>query len=342
LVPFDLNDRTQERFQTTKEKTMNPFTFTRKAVLFVLLALCAGLASAQNLPPTAVYARAYNGWNIVGQQANTYTFNGGVCNYAPYNNGQTPSFFVFGGFQASTYVYFPTAIIDADPTKSEIVTPTSTTSTSASCGFSASTANAHTSFNLISGTGGLQEAIVTQQQSAPTFDVLLDKVWYAAIAALPGPPNPQAVIASAKGNANVGIVDTTTLPWTYFCYNGTNYTACASNQTVPTLTSEGQGAGGTPTGLSIVGNGVSGVVNLTTGGTAPTTAATIFLITWPTVALGGFQYAPVCTVSSVGANIAPQGTVSTSAGPPATMTYTSNATTALTNTTAYKFAYTCR
>lgn len=306
-----------------------------------LVILCATLATAQgNLPPTSVYARQYNAWSIVGQQANTYTFNGGACNFSPLTNGFMPQFFAFGGYQSSTYVYFPVAILDADPTKSEIVTPTATSSTSSSCGFSASTQNSHTSFTLQSGTAGLQEAIVNQLQSSPVFDVLLDKYWYQTVAGLPGSPSAYSLIAAAKGNANVAIVDTTTTPWTYFCYNGTNYSTCASNQTVPTLAT-GQGAGGTPTATSVVGTGISGVVSLTTGGTTPTANATIFTLTWPSIATGGFQYDPVCTVSSIGVNVASVGTGAT-ASSPAVLTYTSNATTALSNTTAYKWSYTCR
>ncbi len=322
-------------------KTIVSLTRTITATLVLCLVVAVAAIAQGNLPPTSVFARSYNGWNIVGQQANTYTFNGGVCTYSPYTNGNAPPFFVFSGLQSSTTVYFPVAIVDADPTKSEIVTPTSTVQGSGSCGFAATTANAHVSFVLSSGTAGLQEAIVSQQQSAPTFDVFLDKSWYQSVAGLPGSPSAASIIAAAKGNSNVAIVDTTTTPWTFYSYNGTGYTVAASNQTVPTL-ALGQGAGGTPTSTSVVGTGTSGLVSLTTGGTAPTTAATIFTLTWPAIASGGFQYAPTCTITSAGTNVAPVGTTTSVAGPPAVATYTSNATTALTNTTAYKFSYSCR
>ena len=92
----------------------NIFNATRKA-LSVLLCLVLGLsvipvvpAFAQGpsiYPPTWVYARAYNGWSLQGQSTNTFIFNGAVCNYAPYNNGNTASFFDFSGYQGSTLVY---------------------------------------------------------------------------------------------------------------------------------------------------------------------------------------------------------------------------------------------
>lgn len=321
-------------------------TFTKSLKAFAAIAiLCFGAAFAQgpsNFPPTAVYARAYAAWNLLGQQANTFTFNGNVCTFTAYNNGQSSPFFAFSGLNSSTTVYFPVAITDAVTANSEIVTPTSTSNTSASCGFAGTTAHSHTSFVLSSGTAGLQEAIIYQPQSAPPSTVILDRYWYQLVKGLPGPPTSASIINSVAGNANVQIVDTTTAPYTYYCYNGTNYTACAGNYTVPTLTSLGQGAGGTPASTSIVGTGTTGIIKLTTGGTTPTTSANIFLVTWPAIASGGFQYAPVCTVSSIGTNVAPVGTVSTTAGPPATLSYTSNATTALTNSTAYVFSYVCR
>jgi len=189
----------------------------------LLVALSASLANAQNLPPTWVFARAYNGWNIVGQQANTYTFNGGVCNFSPSNNGNTPSFFVFSGYNSSTPVYYPVLITDAKAAYNEIVTPTSTTQSSSSCGFAASTSYSHTSFVLSSGTIGLQEAIITQQQNTPVFSVILDKYWYQQVAALPGAPSAASIIAAVKGNADVGIVDITTMPWTYYSWSGSAY-----------------------------------------------------------------------------------------------------------------------
>lgn len=237
------------------------------AMLLCMLAPLAGRAQA-NQPPTWVFARAYNGWNIVGQQANTYTFNGGACNYAPYNNGNTPSFFVFSGLQGVTAVYYPVAIVDANPTLTEVVTPTATTQTTATCGFAASTVNSHTSFTLQSGTAGLQEAIVTQQQSSPGFNVILDKYWYQALAALPG-QTAAGVIGTVTGNVNVGIVDTTTQPWTTYAWNGSKYAAVGGPAGFPNLGVTSYTGISAPVALSTAAATNGLITTATTGGTIP-------------------------------------------------------------------------
>lgn len=277
--------------------------FGRGLVLLFAVAIAAlstPMATAQsNLPPTWVFARAYAGWNIIGQQANTYTFNGGVCNYAPSNNGNSPSFFVFSGYQGSTLVYNPVLISDADPTKNELVTPTSTSQTSSSCGFAGTTANSHTSFVLSSGTVGLQEAITSQTQSTWPGNVILDQTWFTAAAALPGHPLPQTLITAATGNTSVAIVDTTTSPWMYWRWNGTAYaaTSYSGGSSAPTATA-GAAAGTSPTGPTNTGNGNSMTVALTTG--SATTTGTLFVETYANTT---FKYIPVCSVWNYGTNV---------------------------------------
>lgn len=267
-------------------------TLTRKAVaaaaLLVLLTIGALAQGPANYPPTWVYARAYNGWQIIGQQANTYTFNGLVCSYAPYNNGTTPSFFDFSGFQNTTAVYNPVFIQDANLALNEIVTPTSTTNGSGSCGFAGSVANQHTSFTLSSGTAGLQEAITNQLQSTPVFDVVLDKYWYQLVSAFPVATTPQSIIAALKGSANVGIVDTTTSPWTFYSWNGVNYVADASTGGIPftSLTTIAAPVALTTVAATCLTNGGGCITVGTTGGTIPTSSVYTLGATYVT-ALGG-------------------------------------------------------
>ena len=257
---------------------------TAVVLLFVGLA-CALTASAQgNLPPTWVFARAYNGWSIIGQQPNTYSFNGGACNYFPYNNGNTPSFFVFSGLQGATTVYYPVAIVDANPSSSEIVTPSSTLQSSASCGFNGTVQNQHTSFQLQSGTAGLQEAIVTQQQSAPVFDVILDKYWYQSVSALPGSPTSQSIIAAVTGNVNVGIVDTTSMPWTFYAWNGTKYAAVSATGSQG-FTSVTPIAAPAALSTSATTNGI--ITTASTGGTIASSAGTFRLAATYVTNVGG-------------------------------------------------------
>lgn len=283
---------------------MNPIlTLTRKwvaaAVLLVVFSVCA--LAQTNLPPTWVFARSYNGWSILGQQANTYTFNGGACNFAPSTNGNSPSFFVFSGTQGGSTVYFPVLITDSDPTKSEIVTPSSTSQGSGSCGFAATTSNTHTSFALTSGTAGLQEAVATQFQSSPVFDVILDKAWYQTVAAFPS-GSAQSIIAAVTGNANVGIVDTTTVPWTTYSWNGTKYAANSSTGGVP-FTSVTQVAAATALSTGAASLGL--ITTATTGGTIPASS---------TYRLGATCVTPLGGETSLSIDTASTATIATGAG----------------------------
>lgn len=251
-------------------------------VVAVALVGFAPAVTAQNLPPTWVFARAYNYSPIVGQQANTYTWNGGVCNYSPYTGGTSPSFFVFSGTIGSTTVYNPVFIQDVNSALNEVVTPSSTTQGVSACGFAASAANQHVSFQVGSGTGGLQEAIETQLQSSPVFTVFLDKVWYASVAALPS-GTPQSIIAAVTGTANVSIVDTTTAPWTAYTWNGSKYVAASSTGSIAfssvTLVSA-------PTALSTAASTNGLITTGTTGGTVPASSTYRLCATYVT-ALGG-------------------------------------------------------
>jgi hypothetical protein len=81
-------------------------------------------------------------------------------------------------------------------------------------------------------------------------------------------------------------------------------------------------------------------VTLTTG-TSPTASATIFTLTWPSIANGGFQYAPSCTITSIGTR-AYTGTNASVAGPPAVDTYTATSSALTASVSGYKWQYTCR
>lgn len=305
-----------------------------------LLFACCAIASAQsNLPPTWVFARAYNVLNLIGQQANTYTFNGGACNVSPLNNGNSPSFFAFSGTQASTTVYFPVAILDADPTKNEIVTPTSTTQGSGACGFAASTANSHTTFILTDGTAGLQPAIANQPQSAPPSDVLLDQFWYQSVFGLPGRPTPESLIKAATGNTAVQVIDATTSPWTYWRWTGSAYAAVSlTGGTAAPTAAAGAAAGTSPTGPTNTGDGNTFSVALTAG--TATTTGSLFTETWATT--NAFLYPPACTVWSSGANAFTAFTYAVTYPSATHALLTVTATTAPTASTAYAFKVVCQ
>ena len=318
------------------------FAIAMIALLTVVL-LPAAMAQAPN-PAPAVYAEDFNNWTFVSSAANTYVSNAWNCWNTPLERG-VPSYFVFGNSNTSTY--YPTLIRDANPLLSEIVTPSSISTAQSACGFSAATTNSHTSFWVLSGTAGLQDAVAALSSSgvgAPLEVVYLDKYWYGLVAGLPSTPSvqtAQGIIGALKSGAGVEIVDTTTAPWTYYSWNPTTsaFVISATNATAPTVAA-GTGAGGSPTIAVVAGStGTRGFVTLTTG-TSPVASATIFTLTWPAVASGGFAYAPSCSIVSVGTR-SYTGTNASVVGPPAVDTYTATATALTASVSGYKWAYTC-
>jgi hypothetical protein len=324
------------------------FTGTIQALVFaVVLTACAFAPSASaqgpaNFPPTWVFARAYAAWNVASATANTYTFNGGPgspCYASPYNNGQSSSFFVFSGTIGGSVVYNPVAILDANPTLSEIVTPTSTTNNSSStCGFAASTTNSHISFNLVSGTAGLQEAIEAQFQGGPPAMVVLDQYWYNLVYGLPGHPTPESIIKAATGSTGTMIVDTTSSPWTYWRWSGSAYaaTSLTGGSSAPTAAA-GAAAGTSPT-ISDSGDGNTVSVSLTAG--SATTTGTLFTLTWATSA--AFLYPPVCNVWSSGSNSFTAFTTAVTYPSSTHALLTVTASSAPTAATAYAFKAVCQ
>lgn len=293
----------------------------------------AACFAQQGLPVKQVWAEQYNNWSLNSQSANTYTFAGTNCNSFPLVDGTAPSYFVFGN--PVTSVFYPVFIEDADPSNSEIVTPSSISTVSSACGFSASTANAHISFTVKSGTAGLQDAVGSLASSgAQAVNVLLDRTWYQLVAGLPGTPSAYSIIAALKGGSTgVQIVDTTSAPWTTYTWNGSNYVNNGGSA-LPTVTL-GTGAGTTPGAVTITGSGSAGTVAFKSG-TSPATSSTIFTLTFPTVANGGFNHTPVCTV--VGSYTV--GTVTYGGANPETAVVPSTGT-ALTASTNYTFFYAC-
>ena len=144
--------------------------------IFLLLAAMGSVApavSAQtaNTPFTApqYYATSFQLWSINQQSPNTYIFQGrNLCN----SQGQNMNFFVF-----STTA--PVLIADSNSANSEVVTPSAIVNTAGSCGATVAPSHNHYTFQMKSGTAGLQEAIntLTQQGGQPAV-VVLDKNWW--------------------------------------------------------------------------------------------------------------------------------------------------------------------
>lgn len=306
---------------------------------FLALALAAVSIPAvaiaqQGLPVKQVWAEQYNNWSFQSQAANSYTFAGTNCNSFPLVDGTAASYFVFGN--ANSGAGWPILIQDANPSNSEIVTPSSLSTVSGACGFSASTTNQHVSFVVSSGTAGLQDAVGTlANNGSQAINVMLDRTWYSLVAALPGSPSAFSIISNLKGGSvGVQIVDTTTAPWTVWNWNGTSYVN-NGGAALPSVTLS-TGAGTSPGAVTITGSGSQGTVSFKSG-TSPTASATIFTLTFPTAANGGFNHTPVCTV--VGSYTA--GTVTYGGANPETVVVPATST-ALTASTNYTFFFSCK
>ena len=311
------------------------------SIIALLACLTPALAMAQVQP--WVYAADYGKWALKGQSANTYTFTpGSVCQIPQTGVANRPTFYAF----SSAVAYAPVLIQDANQSNSEVVTPTTAYSATAlHCGVNLSAANSHTTFNLQSGTGGLQEAINAVGGSTQPYvtEILLTPQWYkqvSSITAQKSTVTPASILASAVGSAQAVLVDITSTPWTYYTWTGSGYAVGGQSQLAPTLAVTGAGAGTSPSSVSIAGNNSTGTISFKTG-TAPTASAAVFTLTWPAVASGGYAYAPGCSFTSIGSTAYLTGTSSSVAGPPAVATFTSG-TTALAASTTYVFSYRCK
>ena len=272
------------------------------------------------------FASDFGQWSVKSQQANSFQWSPGtLCQVSA--NGSATSFLAFN-------TNAPTLIVDATAANSEVVTPSAVTQTAAFCTITVAPSNQHYSFQMVSGTGGLQEALnaISPVQVAPSV-VWLDRNWYALASQVPA-TTPATVIGAAKGGVSAILVDDTTAPFTPYVWNGTAYSS--SGTWVNTAPTAATGAAtGTATSKVATGTALAGTYAFTTG---TGTTGTVFTLTWAGSSTQ-FQYQPVCTVKDLSAVAAPALTV--------TPTFSSNAlltvsvASALTNTTAYKFQWAC-
>ena len=298
--------------------------------LIGLLTAPAAFAQSTTHSPyqqSVYYAADYGQWAIQSQTANTYLFSPqGLCTASASGTQFFP-------FNTNAPVY----IVDATPANSEVVTPGTVTNNSAQCGFTASPSNSHTSFQVKSGTAGLQEAINVLAVPTTAYPALivLDRNWYTVANSIVGKTG-LGIIGATTGNTHALLQDITTASPLYYVFNGTTYVAGTWSNVAPTAAA-GAGAGTSPT-ITDSGTALVGTVSLTSG--TATTTGTLFTLAWATSAQ--FLAAPTgCTVKSIGTNPYTTFTTATSFGSShATLTVTV-ATTAPVASTAYKFSYSC-
>jgi hypothetical protein len=180
--------------------------------IFALLAFvsCCAQVQAQNVEGQII-ASEYGTWAVPGYTSNAYSFAPASCRV----QGGASFFFAFN-------TGTPVRIIDANPTLSETVTPSSYVDTNVTCAISIAPVNSHQlPFHLTSATGGLQEALTENLTTPATNTIILNNAWYQQVAAVGS--NPAIIIGTAQGSANLGLVDVTQVPTVWYQWNGSQY-----------------------------------------------------------------------------------------------------------------------
>ena len=301
--------------------------------LVALVAICAAPAvqaqGNQTFQQRWYFASDYGQWAVRGQQASTYQWSPGTLCFVSPSGSAGAGFFAFN-------TNAPVEITDltGPTTNNEVVTPSSVTNNNSYCSIAVSPGHTHYSFQVNSGTGGLQEVLnaISTSRSAPSV-VWLDPNWYALANSVPA-TTPAAIIAAAKGGVAAILMDNTTAPFTPYIWNGSAYSTTGTwVNTAPTAATGA--AAGTATAKTATGSALTGTYTFTTG---TGTTGTVFTETWAG-SNTQFHYQPVCTVTSIGTNTPPTLTVTPTYGSNALLTVT--VASALSNTTTYSFQWAC-
>lgn len=271
-------------------------------IVFVLASLTPACVFAQGFVsqggPSSVFADQFGSWSFRGQALNTFTFTPAQsANFCQVSQTQGINNTQFAAFSNSVG-YAPVLIYDIGaPSNSEVATPsTAFTNTSTTCGVNLTAVNQHKTFQLQSGTGGLQEALnVVGGSTAPYPTVIyLTPNWYKIVSGisslnstLAASTTPLSILTAAKCTSQAYVVDVTTIPPTQWVCNtsAVGYSGTAGNLVVSgatasfpnmRVTSTTQIAA--PTALTTVAatcltNAGGCITTATTGGTIPASAA---------------------------------------------------------------------
>ena len=183
-----------------------------KKILMAVLALAACFPRAQAQSAGQIIAAQYGEFRVTGSTIGGFYFPPATCQVS--GGGQN-----FAAFSAGT----PIKIVDSNPSLTEVATPSSVYINA--CSINMATVHSHVPpFYLTSGTGGLQEAINANQTTNGPNTILLNAEWYKLIA----PGNAASIIASVQGIPDLGLEDVTTAPYTFYQWNGSQYTVVAA------------------------------------------------------------------------------------------------------------------
>jgi hypothetical protein len=188
-------------------------------LLFILALVipAATTGSAQNIEGQLI-ASQYGTWQVSGYAPDTYTFVPTACRV---QGGDS----FFPAFTAGT----PVKIVDGDPNLTETVSPTNVTSNNNACSISIAPVNHHNlPYYLTSATGGLQEAINANLTNPGLNTIILNNRWYQL-------GGSSSIISRVQGTAQLGLVDITTVPSTFYKWNGSQYVQAASGDEVSSV-----------------------------------------------------------------------------------------------------------
>lgn len=205
----------------------------------ILFACACEFAPAQNVEGQIIAAQ-YGEFKVPGEKTGTFLFPSDVCQVS----GGGKNFSAFATGRA-------VKIVDSDPNKTEIATPSSVFISQ--CTVNMSTTFTHVPpYYLTSGTGGLQEAITANQTNNGINSIILNWEWYAEIQ----PRSAATVIGSVTGITSLGLVDITVTPYQYYRWNGSQYVAIPTNGSVASvgLTAPSSVFGVTNSPITVSGN----------------------------------------------------------------------------------------
>ena len=177
----------------------------RLAVLIITLSAVCSL-HAQSFPGQAI-ATQYAQWRVPSYSPNSYSFPPTVCNVSLGKQSVAPIFATNA----------PIKIIDPDPSMTETVTPAGVMYNQQACAINIAPTHQHSSFNLVSGTCGLQESI-NAQQGAPTV-VIITPDFTTPLGCS------TSTITSAQGSTAVSILDERNAVIVPYIWNGSAYVA---------------------------------------------------------------------------------------------------------------------
>jgi hypothetical protein len=183
-----------------------------KKTLLIVLAFVPCLLRVAGQNNGQIIAAQYGEFRVSGLNAGGFSFPPATCQVSA--GGRN-----FAAFSAGA----PIKIVDSNPNLTEIAMPTSVYV--GACSVNMVTLYNHVPpYYLTSGTGGLQEAITANQTVYGPNNIVLDTNWYSLIA----PGNAASIIAAVHGIPDLGLEDITTTPYTFYQWNGSQYTAVAA------------------------------------------------------------------------------------------------------------------